>query len=75
MQEVLPELDKRAYVHRYAWYSPSIDNIAGTSSALFDAKGKLTTLGKYYANYKPNLHAGKQKDKITTLITVVSFKY
>jgi len=59
MQEVLPELDKRAYVHRYAWYSPSIDNIAGTSSALFDAKGKLTTLGKYYANYKPNLHAGK----------------
>jgi len=58
MQEVLPALDKRAYVHRYAWYSPAIDNVAGTSSALFDAKGKLTTLGEYYANYKPNLNAG-----------------
>ena len=32
----------------YAWFSFGIDEAVGTSSALFDHKGNLTTLGRFY---------------------------
>jgi hypothetical protein len=55
MKTVLPELERRPYVERYAWYG------AGTNmykheelrtSRLFEKDGSLTPLGVYYAKFK-----------------------
>jgi hypothetical protein len=51
MKEVLPELDKLNFVHRYAWFSAQKSNPALGNSALFYDNGNLTPLGKYYRNY------------------------
>ncbi len=51
MKEILPELDKLDFVHRYAWFSANISNPALGNSALFYDNGNLTPLGKYYQNY------------------------
>jgi hypothetical protein len=50
MEDALPKLEKMDYVERYSWFSgdPS-SHVLGTS-ALFDAEGKLTTLGELYAS-------------------------
>jgi len=49
MERLLGELDKRAYVERYAWYPFGTDDPYGGASALFDyATGELTALGKVY---------------------------
>ncbi len=48
MQKVLPELEKRPHVERYAWKTRSTtDSVMGTS-ALFTDDGELTALGKVY---------------------------
>jgi hypothetical protein len=54
MQRLLPKLEQLDYVHRYSWFSGDTQSAAMWSSALVDAQGKLTTLGSWYANYKPN---------------------
>lgn len=51
MKEVLPELDKLDFVHRYAWFSAKKSNAALGNAALFYDNGNLTPLGKYYRNY------------------------
>lgn len=51
MKEILPELDKLDFVHRYAWFSSKITNVALGNSSLFYDNGNLTPLGKYYSDY------------------------
>ncbi len=51
MKEILPELDHLGFVERYAWFSGSLKSPKLTSSALFDEDGKLTELGKIYADH------------------------
>ena len=50
MRVVLPEMNKRGYVQRYAWYSAAPDDAALGTSALFAKDGSLTDLGKLYAS-------------------------
>ncbi|MEN8228058.1 MAG: glycosyl hydrolase [Bacteroidota bacterium] len=54
MKSVLPELEKRAYILRYAWLHGDISDPQQYSSALWDESGRLTALGTYYAEFKPN---------------------
>lgn len=52
MKQVLPELEKRPYVVRYAWYGAGKRiSEAVRSSRLFNKKGELTPLGRYYAEF------------------------
>ena len=64
MQAVLPELEKRDYVHRYAWFPASITKPQLTSSALWDTNGNLTPLGQFYKNFRPNPFVGEGKEKV-----------
>lgn len=55
MKEVLPELEKRPYVVRYAWFGAgktSLEQKQVSTSTLFDKDGKLTQLGQFYANFQ-----------------------
>ena len=52
MKEILPWLDKQDWIVGYAWFPFGVDSNVGTSSALFNAKGELTDLGKFYSNYR-----------------------
>jgi hypothetical protein len=54
MQRLLPKLEALPYVHRYSWFSGSPSSTRLWPSALIAADGKLTTLGQWYADYKPN---------------------
>ena len=49
MAEVLPGLEERDFVERYAWFSASRDNAKLTHSVLFEDNGELTALGRLYA--------------------------
>ena len=60
MQAVLPELDRRDYIIRYAWFTDYSSNSLWTS-ALFDAEGELTPLGEFYAAHSANPAAGPGK--------------
>ncbi len=51
MRTVLPELNKRDYVERYAWFSGSPKDAALGISALFNEDGSLTELGRIYAGF------------------------
>jgi len=51
MKEILPELDKLDFVHRYAWFSAKTSSPALGNAALFYSNGNLTPLGKYYRDY------------------------
>lgn len=49
MKNILPELDKREYVERYAWFSFSKSDLKNGGSALLDTyTGEITGLGKTY---------------------------
>jgi hypothetical protein len=48
MKEVLPKLEKCAFVERYAWFPAGANSAALGTSALFDPAGELTPLGKFY---------------------------
>lgn len=55
MQQVLPELEKRPYIQRYAWFGAgkwSSTHEQVRTSRLFDEQGNLTSLGQYYANFQ-----------------------
>ncbi|TLX71371.1 hypothetical protein E9993_20595 [Labilibacter sediminis] len=64
MQEILPELEDRGYIHRYAWFPSSVMDPPLVSSALWDEEGNFTALGEYYANFKPNTLIGPGKDDL-----------
>lgn len=52
MKAVLPELERRSYVQRYAWFGAGKGGKARVrNSRLFDADGKLNELGRYYAAF------------------------
>jgi hypothetical protein len=60
MRQVLPELDRRDYIVRYAWFHDySSDNL--WTSALFNDEGELTPLGEFYAQHTANPAAGLGK--------------
>ncbi len=50
IKDTLPKLERASYLHRYAWFSATPSNAALSCSALFDAEGKITPLGKAYAD-------------------------
>lgn len=55
MRAVLPELEKRPYVERYAWFGAgkhSLTHEQVRTSRLFEADGTLTPLGRFYANFQ-----------------------
>lgn len=54
MQRLLPKLEALPFVERYSWFSGSPTSARLWPSALVDQFGNLTTLGKWYAAYKPN---------------------
>ena len=60
MRTVLPELDRRDYIVRYAWFNDYSSNQLWTS-ALFDDEGVLTPLGQFYAQHSANPAAGPGK--------------
>jgi len=54
MKAVLPELEKRDYVERYAWYGAGKNSSRKEqvrTSRLFEKDGSLSELGRYYANF------------------------
>jgi len=54
MQAVLPELEKRPYVVRYAWFGAgdyALKHEEVRPSRLFESDGTLTPLGRYYADF------------------------
>jgi len=50
MRAVLPEMNRRTYVQRYAWYSAGPKDAALGPAALFNDAGSLTDLGRLYAS-------------------------
>ena len=48
MKDVLPWMESQNWIAGYAWFSFEMNEAVGTSSALFDLKGNLTTLGRFY---------------------------
>ncbi|MBT5914879.1 MAG: hypothetical protein HOH60_00875 [Opitutae bacterium] len=48
MKNILPWLESQNWIAGYAWFSFGKDETVGTSSALFDLEGNLTTLGRFY---------------------------
>ena len=51
MEEVLPALQKRDYIEKFAWFPAGQNNNALGTSALFDNKNQLTKLGKFYRDF------------------------
>lgn len=54
MKSVLPELEKRQYVERYAWFGAgnhALTHEQVRTSRLFEKDGTLTPLGKYYSQF------------------------
>jgi hypothetical protein len=54
MKAVLPELEKRPYVVRYAWFGAGRRSVSFEpvrTSRLFEKDGTLTPLGRYYAEF------------------------
>lgn len=57
MKDVLPWMESQNWIAGYAWFSFESNEAAGTSSALFDLDGNITTLGRFYqsvTNENPN---------------------
>ena len=55
MKALLPELEKRPYVVRYAWFGAGVKAAVGEpgrTSALFGTDGKITPLGRFYADFQ-----------------------
>lgn len=79
MAAVLPWMQAQEWIVGYAWFSFSIKDPHGTSSALFDASGQsLTPLGKYYASFLAPIPplapqpAGENADALRTTPTTTS---
>ena len=50
MKAVVPELNKRPYVERFAWKTRATSDVNMGTSALFNDDGSLTALGAVYAS-------------------------
>jgi hypothetical protein len=50
MEAVVPELNKRSYIERFAWKTRATSDINMGTSALFNDDGSLTALGSLYAS-------------------------
>lgn len=59
-KEVLPWLEAQDWIAGYAWFPYSMDRPQGFPSALFDMKGELTALGRYYASVTTGNPRGDQ---------------
>ncbi|QOV89893.1 glycosyl hydrolase [Humisphaera borealis] len=53
MKDVVPWMERQKWIAGYAWFPFEADSPQGTSSALFDAKDKLTALGRFYRSVTP----------------------
>lgn len=51
MEMVLPWMEAQEWIIGYAWFPFQVDNVHGTSSALFDLENELTPLGRYYQSF------------------------
>ena len=51
MKQALHRLDAMEFVHKYAWFSASIDSGHLGNAALYDYEGNLTVLGEYYMSH------------------------
>ncbi len=49
IKDLLPQLERSSFVHRYAWFNSAAGNTPTGCSALFEADGALTKLGEAYA--------------------------
>lgn len=61
MTTVLPELERRPYVERYAWMGAGAYREATVTSRLVDDSGALTALGRIYAEFD-----GDEAGSVTT---------
>ncbi|WP_317535645.1 glycosyl hydrolase [Nitrosomonas sp. Is37] len=55
MKAVLPELEKRPYIERYAWFGAgnySLRHEEVRTSRLFEKDGTLTPLGRFYSEFQ-----------------------
>jgi len=50
MEAVVPELNKRSYIERFAWKTRATSDVNMGTSALFNDDGSLTALGAVYAS-------------------------
>lgn len=60
MKDILPWMERQDWIAGYAWFPFRIDSEHGTSSALFDADGKINALGRYYRSITPDNPDGDQ---------------
>jgi hypothetical protein len=62
MKDVLPWMEEpeQDWIAGYSWFSFDASIPAGTSSALFDDDGNVTTLGRYYASVTTDNPTGNQ---------------
>jgi hypothetical protein len=60
MKEVLPWMERQDWIAGYAWFPYKVESPHGTSSALFDAKGELTAVGRFYRSVTPENPDGDQ---------------
>ena len=60
MKKALPWMEAQDWIAGYAWFSFSASSAAGTSSALFNADGSLTALGRFYASVTTENPEGDQ---------------
>ncbi|WP_333701197.1 glycosyl hydrolase [Sphingobium yanoikuyae] len=58
MRKVLPELERRAFVQRYAWMGADSYSSATAPSRLFDDNGFLTPLGRIYRSFNSRAAPG-----------------
>ena len=63
MKQAVPWLETRSWVVGYAWFSHSITDIKGWTSALYYDDGQLTPLGQYYASVRKETPKGNQTIK------------
>lgn len=52
LKVVLPELERRSHVEKFAWLAARTNKESLRPSALFDESGRLTTVGEFYANFE-----------------------
>lgn len=60
MMAVLPGLEQRPYVARYAWFGAGPEaatNVKLGTSALFDTAGNMTALGQFYSQFGAGVSA------------------
>ena len=60
MKEALPWLERTEWIYGYAWFPFLIEDLRGTSSALFDMNANLTPLGMFYKSVTPDNPNGDQ---------------